>query len=94
MAVFVLSFQSAFAAAAGKDNKVETLSEVSIIGNTELPNVNFNMTWKLPSVEKRDDQFPPKEISGVLVPIEPKRYKQQIHFSRFLEVDAPSFIVR
>ncbi len=73
------------------DNKVETLSEVSIIGSSELPNVSFDLPWKLPTVEKRDEASPPKNISGTLEAIEPVRHWQQIHFSRFLEVDSPSF---
>jgi len=75
-------------------NTVETLDEVSIIGNSELPRVNFSLLWQLPSVENRDEQSPPKKIEGVLTPLEPRRYKQQIHFSRFLEVDAPHFQAR
>ena len=67
------------------EKNVETLDEVTIIGNTELPRVNFDEPWQLPSIEKSSDKSPPKDIPGVLVPIEPHRYKQQIHFSHFLE---------
>lgn len=75
-------------------NKVETLSEVSIIGSSELPNVNFNTAWKLPTIEKRGEQSPPMVVNGVMEPIEPKRQRQQLHFSRFLEVDSSSFNIR
>lgn len=73
------------------EKKVETLDEVTIIGNTELPRVTFDQPWQLPSIEKSADKSPPKDIPGVLVPIEPHRYKQQLHFSHFLEVDVESF---
>jgi len=72
-------------------NSVETLAEVSIIGSSELPNVNFDLPWRLPSIEKRGEQSPPKELPNVLQQVEPHRHKQKIHFSRFLEVDAPHF---
>jgi len=75
-------------------NKVETLSEVSIIGSSELPNVNFDTAWKLPTIQKRGEQSPPMVVNGVLEAIEPKRQRQQLHFSRFLEVDSSSFNVR
>lgn len=73
------------------EKEVETLDEVTIIGNTELPRVTFDQPWQLPSIEKSADKSPPKDIPGVLVPIEPHRYKQQLHFSHFLEVDVESF---
>lgn len=73
------------------EKKVETLDEVTIIGNTELPRVNFDEPWQLASIQKSSEKSPPKDIPGVLVPIEPHRYKQQIHFSHFLEVDVESF---
>ncbi|KZY29521.1 MULTISPECIES: hypothetical protein [unclassified Oleiphilus] len=73
------------------EKRVETLSEVSIIGSSELPNVSFDLPWKLPTIEKRDEASPPKSIPGILDSIEPVRFRQQIHFSRFLEVDSPSF---
>tara|TARA_R110000850_G_scaffold229527_6_gene354358 strand:+ start:109 stop:435 length:327 start_codon:yes stop_codon:yes gene_type:complete len=73
------------------EKKVETLDEVTIIGNTELPRVLFDQPWQLPSIEKSADKSPPKDVPGVLVPIEPHRYKQQLHFSHFLEVDVESF---
>lgn len=70
---------------------VESVGDVSIIGNTELPNVTFNLPWRLPSIEKREEQSPPREIPGMLTPIEPKRHQQQVHFSRYLEVEMPNF---
>mgnify|MGYP000854433991 FL=1 len=73
------------------EKKVETLDDVTIIGNTELPRVTFDQPWQLPSIEKSSEKSPPKNIPGVLVPIEPHRYKQQLHFSHFLEVDVESF---
>ena len=76
------------------EKKVETLDEVTIIGNTELPKVTFNEPWQLSSIEKSIDKSPPKDLPGVLEPIEPHRYKQQIHFSHFLEVDVESFQAR
>jgi len=77
-----------------KENSVETLSDVSIIGNSELPSINFNLPWRLPSIEKRGEESPPKDISDVLTPLEPRRNRQRIHFSHFLEVDAPHFQAR
>jgi hypothetical protein len=76
--------------ASSTQNKVETLSEVSIIGSTELPNVSFDLPWKLPTIERRDEAKPPNNLKGILEAIEPVRHRQQIHFSRFLEVDSPS----
>lgn len=73
------------------EKKVETLDDVTIIGNTELPRVTFDQPWQLASIEKSSEKSPPKNIPGVLVPIEPHRYKQQLHFSHFLEVDVESF---
>ncbi len=93
-ALLVLLSHASMAESTNSKNKVETLSEVTIIGNTELPNVNFDLTWQLPTIEKRDDQSPPKQVPGVLVPLEPERHRQQIHFSRFLEVDSPKFKAR
>ena len=84
----------AYVNAEDNDGKVETLAEVAIIGNSELPSISFDLPWRLPSVQKREEQSPPKEIPGVVMPIEPRRYKQQLHFSRFLEVDAPHFQAR
>ncbi len=75
-------------------NEVETMTEVSIIGNAELPNKVFDLSWRLPSVEKRENQLPPKQLTGMLKPLEPFRYRQQIHFSRYLEVDTSNFSAR
>lgn len=73
------------------EKNVETLDEVTIIGNTELPRVIFDQPWQLPSIERTADKSPPKDIPGVLVPIEPHRYKEQLHFSQFLNVDVEAF---
>jgi len=75
-------------------NEVETLTEVSIIGNAELPNKTFDLPWRLASVEKREEQSPPKKLTGMLMPLEPRRYRQQINFSRFLQVDTTHFSAR
>tara|TARA_R110002167_G_scaffold180956_23_gene381207 strand:+ start:1036 stop:1362 length:327 start_codon:yes stop_codon:yes gene_type:complete len=88
--IFILLLGMSFLSQA-IEKKVETLDEVTIIGNTELPRVSFDQPWQLPSIEKSADKSPPKDIPGVLVPIEPHRYKQQLHFSHFLEVDVESF---
>jgi len=71
--------------------EVETLDEVSIVGNSELPSVSFNLAWRLPSVEKREESSLPKDLPGILDAIEPVRLQKKIHFSRFLEVDIPRF---
>lgn len=76
------------------EKKVETLDEVTIIGNTELPRVSFDEPWQLPSVEKGIDRSPPKDVPGVLEPVEPHRHKQQLHFSHYLEVDVETFQAR
>lgn len=88
--IFILLLGMSFLSQA-IEKKVETLDEVTIIGNTELPRVTFDQPWQLPSIEKSADKSPPKDIPGVLVPIEPHRYKQQLHFSHFLEVDVETF---
>jgi len=80
-----------FVHAEDSKNTVETLAEVSIIGSSELPNVSFDLPWRLPSIEKRGEQSPPKKLPNILQQIEPNRHKQKIHFSRFLKVDAPHF---
>jgi hypothetical protein len=87
--VCVMSFHSH-----AEEKKVETLDEVTIIGNTELPKVIFDEPWQLPSTEKSVDKSLPKDLPGVLEPIEPYRYKQQLHFSHYLEVDVESFKAR
>jgi hypothetical protein len=81
--------------ALGESSKdVQTMKEVSIIGNNELPTTSFDLPWQLPSVDKRADESPVKDVPGLLRPIEPFRYKQQIHFSRYLEVDTARFNAR
>lgn len=76
------------------EKKVETLDEVTIIGNTELPRVSFDEPWQLPSVEKNIERSPPKDVPGVMEPVEPHRYQQQLHFSHYLEVDVETFQAR
>ena len=88
--VLILLFGMGFYSHAAKKN-VETLDEVTIMGNTELPRVNFDQPWQLPSIETGSDKSPPKDIPGVLESIEPHRYKEQLHFSQFLDVDVESF---
>ena len=88
--VFILLLGMSFLSHA-LEKKVETLDEVTIIGNTELPRVTFDQPWQLPSIEKSAEKSPPKDIPGLMEPIEPHRYKQQLHFSHFLEVDVESF---
>ncbi len=73
---------------------VETVGEVSIIGNTELPNVTFNLPWRLPTVENREEQSPVKELPNMLTPIEPLRHQQQVYFSRYLQLDVVEFSKR
>ena len=70
----------------GKSN---TVAEISIIGNTELPNVSFNLPWRLPSVANRAEQSPIKFLDNMLVPIEPKRHRKMVFFSEHLELDVP-----
>ncbi len=76
------------------ENKIETVGEVSIIGNTELPNVSFNLPWQLPSVQNREEQSPPTELPGMFSPIEPRRHQQQVFFQRYLELDVSGFSKR
>jgi hypothetical protein len=79
----------------GEDSKeVQTMKEVSIIGNNELPSTSFDLPWQLPSVDKRSDESPLKDVPGLIRPIEPFRYKQQMHFSKYLEVDTSHFNAR
>lgn len=67
------------------------IEEVSIIGNTELPKVSFNLPWRLPSVVKRSEAKPPSEIPGMLVPIEPTRLQKHIFFNQHLELAMPDY---
>lgn len=78
----------------GKSTQADTVGEISIVGSTELPNVSFPLPWRLPSVEKREEGSPPREISGTLGHLEPKRHRQQVHFDRYLEVEMPSYQVK
>lgn len=85
----VLSLSGSIAQGQGKSSDTKSLDEVSIIGNTELPNVSFNLPWKLPSIAKRAEQKPVKELKGMLEPIEPRRHQQQVFFSQYLELELP-----
>jgi len=91
--IFVLLIHSGLTYGEGL-SEVKTMKEVSIIGNNELPSTKFDLPWRLPSVDKREDQSPLKNVPGLLRPIEPSRYKQQIHFSKYLEVDTTHFNAR
>lgn len=71
-----------------KGNKV---SEVSIIGNTELPNVSFDLPWKLPSVTRREEQKPTARLEGMLDPIEPETHRKKLFFSQHLKLDVPKY---
>ena len=72
-------------------SKAERSEDISIIGNTELPKVNFNLPWKLPSIVKRSEAKPVTELSGMLVPIEPEWHDKQVFFSQYLELELPSY---
>lgn len=72
-------------------NSERQIEEVSIIGNTELPKVSFNLPWRLPSVVKRSEAKPPSEIPGMLVPIEPTRLQKHIFFNQHLELAMPDY---
>jgi len=74
--------------------EIQTMKEISIIGNAELPSTSFELPWRLSSVEKREDESPVKDVPGLIRSIEPFRYKQQIHFSKYLEVDTYHFNAR
>lgn len=91
-ALLVSLYASTISAEAAK--KVDTMKEVSIIGNDELPNTQFDLPWRLPSIDKRADESPEKNVPGLLRPIEPYRYKEQIHFTKYLEVDSSHFNAR
>lgn len=71
-----------------------TVGEISIVGSSELPTATYSLPWRLPSVEKREDEAPPIEITGVLDMLEPKRHRQQIYFDRHLDVEMPSYQVK
>lgn len=75
-------------------NSEPSVVDVSIIGNSELPRLNFNLPWRLPTVENRTEQSPSIEIRYIYAPIEPEKHRQLVHFERYLEVDLPSFRTR
>lgn len=91
--ICLLFIHSALAYAEGLTD-IQTMKEVSIIGNNELPSTEFDLPWRLPSVNKREDQSPLKDVPGLLRPIEPSRYQQQIYFSKYLEIDTTHFNAR
>lgn len=72
----------------------DTVGDISIVGSTELPKAVFSLPWRLPSVEKREDEAPPREVGGVLDPLEPKRHRKQIYFDRHLDLEMPSYQVK
>ena len=89
LVLMLLAF--AFAQAEEAKKPVETIGEVSIIGNTELPTETFNLPWSLPSVEKRSDQSPTNKLPNMLKPIEPVRHKQMVHFLHYYQIEMPHF---
>ena len=92
IAFILVVFSSLASSESAKE--IKTMKEVSIIGNAELPDTTFDLPWRLPSVDKREQQSPLKKFPGLLKPIEPFRYKQQIHFSKYLDVNTSSFNAR
>ena len=73
---------------------VESVVDVSIIGSTELPRVEFDLPWRLPSIQKREDQKPNTEIPWLLEPLDPERHRKLVYFKRYLELDLPEFKAR
>lgn len=67
------------------------LEEISIYGNTELPTLEFNLPWKLPTIAKRSEEKPVTELEGMLEPIEPKRHRQRVFFNQYLELELPNY---
>lgn len=94
VAVFMLAIVTMPAFSNEGNEEADKVLELSIIGNNELPRVSFNLPWKLPSVENREDQSPTNELTGILAPIEPEQHKKRVHFSRYLELDIPEFRAR
>lgn len=68
------------------------LDEVSIIGNRELPQVEFVVPWGLPSVPERADQKPLAKLENMLAPLEPVVHRKRIFFSQHLEVQSPKLM--
>jgi len=88
----LLSIDVCYAEGQNKVHKAsKTLAEISIIGNTELPNVSFDLPWKLPSIAKRAEEKPIDALTGMLEPIEPERHRQQVFFDQHLKLDMPKF---
>ena len=93
--ISLLLSMAGFAYSEGAQNTDKnTVLELSIIGNNELPKVSFNLPWRLPSVEKREDQSPSRDLKGVLSPLEPDQHKKYVYFSRYLELDIPELRTR
>lgn len=96
--IFLLGMPSALMAESQPPKKPaaqsDTVGDISIVGSTELPKAVFSLPWRLPSVEKREDEAPPREIGGILEPLEPKRHRKQIYFDRHLDLEMPSYQVK
>jgi len=91
LALFVGSVMAKDKAEGQSDTKTKTMSEISIIGNTELPNISFDLPWKLPTIAKRAEEKPINALEGMLAPIEPERHRQQVFFNQYLKLDMPTF---
>jgi hypothetical protein len=88
----VLANEAAAGALSSEKNRSErSLSQIDIIGNTELPAEEINLPWRLPSIEKRNVTKPNFELKGVLNPIDPDAFKRDIHFFKHLELDGVRF---
>lgn len=79
---------SPLSSASDSEQNKKSIDAVSIIGNTELPNVTFELPWKLPSITKREEQKPKSDLEGMLEMIEPERHRQQVFFNQHLKLDA------
>jgi len=78
-------------AESAKDDKTKTVGAVSIKGNTELPDVTFDLPWKLPTIAKRSEEAPPAELEGMLDPIEPVRHRKNVFFRDHLKLEHSRF---
>lgn len=91
LALSIFSASGLLAQDKSTDKQGNTISEVSIIGNTELPNVSFDLPWKLPSVTRREEQKPVARLEGMLDPIEPETHRKRLFFSQHLKLDVPKY---